>query len=268
MTRTRPDLAVPPRCRALPWPALLLLCAAACNRAASHDVEVRVRQVALDPATRSPVVLLEDPVRDVALPIWIGPAEAQSIATELEGDPPPRPLTHDLMKTVLDQVGVALQRVVIRELRGDTYLADLILEYDGEELAIDSRPSDAIALAVRFDRPIFVRRALFAREAVVDLRGRGEAAAVTVGGVTVQELSADLARHFELPEDAGGVLVAEAETGAPLQRGDVVLEIDGEPVRDPADFRARLRATGRVSLRVQRDGERLQVTLHAAGVPD
>jgi hypothetical protein len=242
----------------------VLLLAAGCSRPESSDVEVRVRHVALDPVTRSLVVLLEDPTRNVALPIWIGPAEAQAIALHIDGEPPARPLTHDLMKTVLDRLGVTLRRVVIRDLHEETYLADIVIDQDGAEVAIDSRPSDAIALAVRFGQPIFVRRVLFAREAVVDLRGTGSDTE-TVEGVTVQALSAELSRHFDLPEDAGGVLVAEAASQAPLRRGDVILEIDGEPVSDPADFRAKLRAAGgRASVRVQRDGVRVQLSLHGA----
>jgi len=241
--------------------------AAGCSRSASSDVEVEVSRVALDPASRSPVVLLEDKAHTVALPIWIGPAEAQSIATRLEGLDPPRPLTHDLMKTVMDRVGVALQRVVIRELRDNTYYASIVLLWDGEEVEIDSRPSDAIALAVRFGQPILVNRALLEGQAAVDLRGVS-ATPLHIGGVTVQGLSSELADYFDLPARQG-VVVSDVEAGTPLRRGDVILEVDGSPIHDPAELRAKLRAgSGRADLSVQRDGSRIHVAFAAAASDD
>ncbi len=234
--------------------------AAACSRQVSSDVEVEVSRVALDPASRSPVVLLEDKGHHVALPIWIGPAEAHAIASRLEGVESPRPLTHDLMKAVLERVGVGLQRVVIRELRDNTYYASIVLLWDGEEVEIDSRPSDAIALAMRFGQPIFVNRALLEGQAAFDLRGAG-ADALSIGGVTVQVLSDELADYFDLPAGQG-VVVSDVSgaAGAALRRGDVILEVNGNPVRDPADFRAKLSAgSGRADLAVQREGARLHV---------
>jgi bifunctional DNase/RNase len=234
--------------------------AAACARQPSPDVEVEVSRVAVDPTSRSPVVLLEDKAHNVALPIWIGPAEAHAIASRLEGVEPPRPLTHDLMKVLMERVGVGLQRVVIRELRENTYYASIVVLLNGEEVEIDSRPSDAIALAVRFQQPIFVSRALFEGQSVLDLRGvRG--APLSVGGVTVQVLSDEMADYFDLPAGQG-VVVADVEAAADdgLRRGDVILEVDGSPVRDPADFRAKLYAhDGSSDLAVHRDGTRLHL---------
>jgi len=237
---------------------------AGCSRQLGRDVEVEVSRVALDPASRSPVVLLEDKGHTVALPIWLGPAEAQSIAARLEGVEPPRPLTHDLMKTVMDRVGVGLQRVVIRELRDNTYYASIVLLWEGEEVEDDSRPSDAIALAVRFGRPIFVSRTLLEGQAALNLRG-ASAAPLSVGGIIVQGLSHDLAEYFDLPAGQG-VVVSDVTTlaGAALRRGDVILEVDGDPVRDPSDFRAKLRAgSGRADLSVQREGTRIHVAITA-----
>jgi bifunctional DNase/RNase len=252
--------------------AVLLLAAVAggCARRDDHQVEVRVRRIAMDPGAHSPVVLLEDPGSNVALPIWIGAIEAQSIAVQLAGDTPPRPLTHDLVKSMLDRVGVGLRRVLIRDLRDGTYFADIVLERDGTEFMVDSRPSDAIALAVRFGRPIFVERQLFAREAVVQMREAAGDDVVTVGGVTVQGLSAELARYFDLP--AGhGVLVSDVGADGPptLHRGDVILEIDGERVLDARDFRAKLRdGSGRAALRVQREGDLVDVALERQTASD
>lgn len=243
--------------------SLAIVAGSGCARRDDRQVEVRVRRIAIDPGSHSPVVLLEDSGSRVALPIWIGASEAQAIAVQLAGDRPPRPLTHDLVKAMLERLGVDLQRVLIRDLRDGTYFADIVLERDGEEVAVDSRPSDAIALAVRFGRPIFVERQLFAREAVVQMHGRIADDVVTVGGFTVQGLSPDLARYFDLP--AGhGVVVSDIGAGGPrgLHRGDVILEIDGETVVDARDFRAKLRGrSGQVALRVQREGDLMDVAL-------
>jgi hypothetical protein len=234
-----------------------------CARSPDRQVEVQVRRVAMDPTSHSPVVLLEDPDSHAALPIWIGMSEAQSIAVELAGDIPPRPLTHDLVKNMFDRVGVGMRRVLIRDLQDGTYFADIVLERDGDEVTVDSRPSDAIALAVRFGRPIFVDRQLFAREAVAQGRDAGGADVATVGQLTVQGLSAELARYFELPP-GHGVVVSDIGVGGPsaLQRGDVILEIDGQPVLGTRDFRVKVReGARRLALRVQRQGDLVDIAL-------
>jgi bifunctional DNase/RNase len=218
-----------------------------------------VSRVALDPTSKSPVVLLEDKAHTVALPIWIGPAEAQSIAMRLEGIDTPRPLTHDLMKSVLERLGVALHRVVIEDLQDATYYARIVLVQSGEELEIDSRPSDAIALAVRFDRPIFVAAALLEGQNAIDLRA-AVAAPVTLRGLTVQTLSDALADHFLLPHGYG-VLVSDVaeEARIELRRGDVILEVDGSPVTGVADLRSRLAVASVGELSVQRSGARIHI---------
>jgi bifunctional DNase/RNase len=240
-----------------------------CSRAPSPEVEVEVSRVAVDPASRSPVVLLEDKRHTVALPIWIGPAEAQAIASHLEGVTSPRPLTHDLMKSVMDHVGLGLQRVVIRELRDNTYYASLVLLWDGEEVEIDSRPSDAIALAMRFGQPIFVNRTLLEGQTALELRGAGDES-LHVGGVTVQGLSKELANYFDLPAGQGVVVADVSDTAAAaLRRGDVILEVDGSPVHDPTEYRAKLRASrGPVDLSVQRERARIHVAVTSAARDD
>jgi bifunctional DNase/RNase len=241
-------------------PLVGMLAMVGCTRGRSGEVEVEVSRVAIDPASRSPVVVLEDKDHKMALPIWIGPAEAQAIASRLEGIETPRPLTHDLMKNVLDRIGVGLRKVVIRDLRENTYYAHIVLDWDGEEVTIDSRPSDAIALAVRFGQPIFVSRALMERESIV-ARSGSSGDALTVGGITVQVLSEELAGHFDLPHGQG-VVVSDVAAGEHdgLRRGDVILEVDGRPVRDPEDFRAQVTAQSRATdLAVHRNGSRIHV---------
>jgi bifunctional DNase/RNase len=129
--------------------------------------------VALDRASGAPVVVLEESGGDRSLPIWIGIAEAQSIASEMENHKPPRPNTHDLAKRLIDRLEGALQRVVVTDLRDGTYYAVLILAVNGEVIEVDARPSDAIAIALRCGAPVFVREMLF-EEASRSSPGEGE----------------------------------------------------------------------------------------------
>lgn len=118
-------------------------------------VHMKVRGVALD-QQMNPVVLLVDQTETLALPIWIGQAEATAIAMELQSVKPPRPMTHDLLRSVLKQLSVAILRVVVTEVKDATYFAEIHLATNGTPMIVDSRPSDAIALALRSEAPIFV----------------------------------------------------------------------------------------------------------------
>lgn len=124
------------------------------------DVAVQVASIAVDPSG-TPVVLLADRGGDRSLPIWIGVAEAHSIAAEMEHRRPPRPNTHDLAKRLIDDLEGALERVVVTELREGTYYAVIVLSTRGRRIEVDARPSDAIALALRCGAPLYVREALF-----------------------------------------------------------------------------------------------------------
>ncbi|NDC36879.1 MAG: bifunctional nuclease family protein [Proteobacteria bacterium] len=119
-------------------------------------VEMFVGGLVLDPHSQHPVVVLKDESGDMCLPIWIGVAEATSIASAIKNLNMPRPLTHDLMTDIFQELGVKVQRIVITDLKESTYFAELILSIGEKALIIDSRPSDAIAIAVRAQAPIFV----------------------------------------------------------------------------------------------------------------
>lgn len=119
-------------------------------------VEMFVGGLMMDPNTQAPVVVLKDESGDVILPIWIGVPEATSIASALKQVQMSRPLTHDLMKEVFDQLGVVVQRIVIHDLKESTYFAELVVTFGDKVMVLDSRPSDALALAVRTSAPIFV----------------------------------------------------------------------------------------------------------------
>lgn len=119
-------------------------------------IELFVMGIALDTRTGTPIVVLNDSENRRALPIWIGTAEASAIIRQLENIQSARPMTHDLMFNMIQELGYAIQRIEINDLNTDTYYATIILKGEGDkEVAIDSRPSDAIALALRADAQIF-----------------------------------------------------------------------------------------------------------------
>jgi len=120
------------------------------------DIEVRIRGLMMDPATNMPIVVLKDVASETVMPIWVGIFEANAIAIEIEKLAAPRPMTHDLTRNLIQYLNGALERVVITELRDDTFFATLWLRQDNEPVSVDARPSDAIALALRADCPIYV----------------------------------------------------------------------------------------------------------------
>ncbi|RMG49180.1 MAG: bifunctional nuclease family protein [Acidobacteria bacterium] len=120
------------------------------------DLEVKVRGLILDPTSNSPIVILKDSSSDSMLPIWIGVCEANAIAMEMEKAVAQRPMTHDLLKNIIDQLDARVEKVVINDLVENTFYAVIVLRWNGKHILIDARPSDAIAIALRTDSPIFV----------------------------------------------------------------------------------------------------------------
>lgn len=121
---------------------------------------MQVYKVGVDPQRQLPFVLLADAAETRLLPIWIGPFEANAIALEMQGKSYPRPLTHDLLRTVIETLGYAVTRVTVTRLEGGTFYAELTLAGEGRMLQIDARPSDALALALRTGAEIFVAEAV------------------------------------------------------------------------------------------------------------
>jgi bifunctional DNase/RNase len=120
------------------------------------EVEMKIRGLMMDPVTNMPIVVLKDLNGNTILPIWVGIYEANAIALEIEKVSTPRPMTHDLIKTLLLGLGTGIRKVVVSELKDDTFYAVIWLDKDGDLISVDSRPSDALALALRLDCPIFV----------------------------------------------------------------------------------------------------------------
>ena len=120
------------------------------------EVEMKIRGLMMDPVTNMPIVVLKDVGGDTVLPIWVGVYEANAIALEIEKVTTPRPMTHDLIKNLLIGFDAHVHKVVVNELREDTFFAVIWMERDGKVMSMDSRPSDALALALRLDCPIYV----------------------------------------------------------------------------------------------------------------
>ena len=132
-----------------------------------HVVEVTIDSIRVSLMSPHRVVLLKDIGSDRYLPIWIGPCESDAITAELQGQtPPPRPLTHDLLKSMITTLHAKVQHILVSDLRDDVFYARIVLDLDGRIIEVDSRPSDAIALAVRVQVPIYVHESVMDRASI------------------------------------------------------------------------------------------------------
>src|ERR671932_1530378 len=121
------------------------------------EIEVKIRGLMMDPSSGTPIIILKDVNSDTMLPIWVGAYEANAIALEIEKISPQRPMTHDLLRNIIVEMGARVERVVVTELRDNTFFAVIVMRSSADEaILVDARPSDAIALALRADCPIFV----------------------------------------------------------------------------------------------------------------
>jgi bifunctional DNase/RNase len=134
-------------------------------------VEMQIKGLMLDPVSQMPIIILKNTDGDAVLPIWVGIFEANAIAMQLESVVSPRPMTHDLLKNVVEHLEARITRIVITDLRDNTFFANIYLERNGGDLCIDARPSDAMALALRADAPIFVEQSVLDKSASPEAGG-------------------------------------------------------------------------------------------------
>jgi uncharacterized protein len=154
--------------------------------------EMKIRGLMIDPAANTPIVILKDVNGETLLPIWVGPFEANAIAYEIEKVSPPRPMTHDLLRNLIVQIGGSVRRIVVTELKNNTFYAVIELDVAGQMVVLDARPSDAIALALRADAPIFVNETVLQSSSTVPVE--------KAGSDEVEEAS-DEEIDFEWPEE-------------------------------------------------------------------
>jgi len=137
-------------------------------------VEMKIKGLMIDPVSNMPIIILKNDAGDSVLPIWVGIFEANAIAMQLESVVSPRPMTHDLLKNVIEGLHAKIARVVINDLKDNTFFANIFLDRNGDDLCIDSRPSDAMALALRAEAPIFVEKTVLEKSASPEAGGDSE----------------------------------------------------------------------------------------------
>ncbi len=164
------------------------------------QIKMKVLGLAIDPVTSSPIVILKDDSGKFSLPIWIGVMEASAIAMELENVKFSRPLTHDLIRNILQELNVSVEKIVVSDLRDNTYYAIIHIKKDGETHQVDSRPSDAIAIALRTGSPIFVEEEVISKSQKLEMPMN-----ISKGGMSEEEYKKKLAELLEKlnPEDFG-----------------------------------------------------------------
>ena len=173
-------------------------------------IEVAVDSIRVHMPTGQHVVILKEKGADRYLPIWIGPFEANAIALKITGVKPDRPITHDLMASTMAELGIGLQQIVVNSLADEVFYARMHLRQDGREIDVDARPSDAIALAVRLECPIFVADEVFDKAGVMPEKDEEEAGAAGAGTELDEERLA-IFRHLvnteldlpDLPDEPG-----------------------------------------------------------------
>jgi len=200
-------------------------------------VEMEVKGVGLDPTGQSPIVILADKDGSKAFPIWIGFPEASAIERELKNVAPERPMTHDLLYSILAQVEARVKEVKIVELKGHTYHATLFLIFNKKIIEVDTRPSDAIIIALKSKAPIFLLAKLLDEQGVSfpQKEAFGER-----NGIRIQELTSSLASQFNF-KGQKGVLVAEVTAGSPsdasgIKSGDIITKINLKEVGSVQEF--------------------------------
>lgn len=237
-------------------------------------VAVELATVGMNPATRTPVVLLREPVSGDIVPIAIGVAEARAILLALHDQAPPRPQTHDLMRDLLAALDARLGRILIDDLRDGTYhgALELTLRDRDDTLLVDSRPSDALALAARTGATILVAPRILISARDLEYEGLERDQVVTAVGITVVELTDELRDALGLPEEDGvlvsGVRGEAAEQG--LAAGDLILSVDDEVPASPMEFLELIRRSAEdepAVIRYWQDGAERSLELDT-GVPE
>jgi bifunctional DNase/RNase len=206
-------------------------------------IEMEVKGVRLDPIGQNPVVLLTDKEGQKALPIWIGLLEANAIDKELNNIASPRPMTHDLLHSILKQAHIKVKEVKIVDLKENTYFATLFIKINKEVLEVDARPSDAIILALKSKTPILVSAK------ILDVQGIALTQMSVLSeryGIRTQELTPSLASHFNF-KGQGGVLVSEVIPKSPaevskIKAGDIITKLNLKEIGTVQEFEEALEA--------------------------
>ncbi|MEJ5377650.1 MAG: bifunctional nuclease domain-containing protein [bacterium] len=221
---------------------------------------VKVQAVVRDPRTAQPVVLLTDPSGRRTMPIWIGEAEAMALEAAMGGHVSKRPLTHDLLASVINRLEASLEEVRVTELKEEIYYALILLKGPKGLIQVDARPSDALVLAVKTMKPVSVERSLFETKSL-SMTG----SLIELYGLEVQELDQQLS--LALGHKGKGVLVAHVFSETPAQRGgiqpgDILEKIEGRILESPEELEEALQSSqGKMRLELFRKGKRLELVI-------
>jgi bifunctional DNase/RNase len=233
--------------------------------------EMKVKTVVIDPNAQSPVVVLEGVTTKEFLPIWIDVPEARAISMEIEQIKAPRPLTHDLIRNILNGLGAKVNRITITDLLNNTYIGTISMAIKGQESEIDSRPSDAIAIALRMKAPIYVSlQVLEKSKPPAGLTPRTDQTQRRLGalGFSAQELTPELAKLMD-SQSRRGVIITDVVSGsaamkADIQRGDIITKLNDQPVLNIAALETIIQAInspGRVKIELIRKGKPTTVAI-------
>jgi len=224
-------------------------------------IEMEVKNLLVD-RNGNPLILLEDKSGTKRLPIWIGFPEARAIAMELEKVEVPRPMTHDLMKNILNALEISVVKVVISDLRGSTFYAEIHLKGKKGKWIIDARPSDAIALSLRTGSPIFVVEDVIEKSGVEvpEEERRGISYSKELG-IFLEELNPLVQEALELK---GGVAVTEVEEESEgekigLKAGDIILKVNSEEIKTLEDFTRIIGSSEIESITILRGNEKIEL---------
>jgi len=228
-------------------------------------VEMEVKGVRLDAVGNSPVVLLADKEEKRVLPIWVGLLEATAIDKELRNDTSPRPMTHDLLYSILGQAHVKVKEVKIVDIKNNTYHATLFLTIDKRLVGIDARPSDAIVIALKSKTPILVSAKILEEQGIALAK---KSALIERFGIRIQELTPALASHFNFKSQKG-VLVAEVLPGSAsessgIKAGDIITKANSKEVGSVEELQETLdsvKAGDSVRVGLFRDNQSQEVNL-------
>jgi len=236
-------------------------------------IAVELATVGMDALQRTPIVLLREAASGKIIPIWVGVSEANAILRTMLGIDMPRPMTHDLLANVVRELGATVEEVLVHGIQETTYLGRIRLRVGEaqEVLDIDSRPSDALALAIRTDAVIRVAETLLAEPPPFDfLAPEADEQVVRMLGTTVVTPTPALRERFGLADRLGVAVVGASGEAAErgLRRGDLIVEVNGVEPREPMDFlNAVMAAEERVEITYWRGGERYDIELSPATIP-
>ena len=231
----------------------------------SDLLQVKVHRLIVDPKSKQPVVSLSDSDEQRAMLIWIDFFEARAIHSEMQGVQHRRPLTHDLLERVIQQVNGEIHHIVITHTEDNIYFATLVIKKKDALVKIDARPSDSIVMALKFDAPIFVSKTLFNDMAIpVERETEPEEAKY---GLILQDLTPSLAKYLSFDSERG-VLVSGVKKGSRAEKdgiaeGDIFIEVAGQVIENVSAMKAALaKSKPSVKARIFRNSRYLSITLH------